>query len=89
MMSMDLHILRKNKPIVATLWLSAIITVSVIIVVNVPVLNEKIAERFTIDETTGSFAGDNRIDMFIVADYLDKMKGRTFWFGIDDNKRCG
>lgn len=81
-----INILRKKKPIVAALWLSAIITVSVIIVVNVPVLNEKIAERLTIDETTGSFAGDNRIDMFIVADYLDKMKGRTFWFGIDDKE---
>ena len=81
-----INILRKKKPIVATLWLSVIISLSVIIVVNVPVLNEKIAERFTIDETTGSFAGDNRIDMFIVADYLDKMKGRTFWFGIDDKE---
>jgi hypothetical protein len=79
-----INILRKKKPLVAILWLSVIISLSVIIVVNVPVLNEKIAERLTIDESTGKLAGDDRVDMFIVADYLDQMEGRAFWFGIDD-----
>lgn len=79
-----INILRKKKPLVAILWLSVIISLSVIIVVNVPVLNEKIAERLTIDETTGTIAGDNRANYLLIGEYMDYMHGRTFWFGIED-----
>lgn len=79
-----INFLRKKKPLVAILWLCVIISLSVILVTKVPVLNEKIAERLTIDETTGTLAGDNRTNYLLVGEYLDSMKGKNFWFGIDN-----
>lgn len=81
-----INILRKKKLITSVLLISAILSFAVFIIMRVPVLTEKIADRLSFDERTESFAGDNRVDKLIVADYLDSMEGRTFWFGIEDKE---
>lgn len=63
----------------------AALFVSVIIVQQIPVLNEYIAERLTFDSDQG-FSGNNRINMLIVNDYLNSMRGNTLWFGITDKE---
>lgn len=80
------RILKKKKLIVSIMWVSVLLSVAIYAVMNVPVLTEKIAERLTFDESKGGLAGDNRVDMLIVDDYLSSMEGNTFWFGINDKE---
>lgn len=80
------RILRKKKLIVSIMWVSVLLSLALYAVMNVPILTEKIAERLTFDESKGGLAGDNRVDMLIVNDYLSSMEGNAFWFGINDKE---
>lgn len=83
---LGINIFKKMKMATSVLLISAILLFSVFVIMRVPVLTEKIAERLTFDESTESFAGNNRVNMLVVGDYLDSMEGKTFWFGIDDKE---